>query len=100
MVLSKNADWKGTEHLNNVDGRLAFLEKANKELHYNPPVTREEVKQLRQKLDNIENRERRNNLRFISFPEECEDAMLRRSSVILFQSYGKSTSQRNWRLRI
>ena len=61
-----------SERLNHVEARLTFLEEANQELQENPPATREEVELLRQKLDNIENRERRNNLRFVGFPEECE----------------------------
>jgi len=53
-----------------VEGHLALIEVANQGLRDNPPATKEE--QLRHKLDDIENRERRNNLRFIGFPEECE----------------------------
>lgn len=61
-----------SERLNHVEARLSFLEDANQALQQKPPATKDEVQQLREKLDDIENRERRNNLRFVGFPEECE----------------------------
>ncbi|XP_078146112.1 N-acetylaspartate synthetase-like [Centroberyx gerrardi] len=38
-----------------------------------PPATKSEVEQLRRKIDDLENRSRRNNLRFDGFPEGCFD---------------------------
>lgn len=62
-----------TNRISQVESRLGFLEEANERQQANPPATVTEVEALRQKLDDIENRERRNNLRFIGFPEGCED---------------------------
>uniref|UniRef100_A0A672HY36 L1 transposable element RRM domain-containing protein n=1 Tax=Salarias fasciatus TaxID=181472 RepID=A0A672HY36_SALFA len=45
---------------------------ANRKLEENPPATRDEVNALQQKLDDLKNRSRRNNLRFVGFPEGCE----------------------------
>lgn len=58
--------------MNNVESRIDFLEDANRALEANPPATQSEVEILRQKLDDLENRSRRNNLRFVGFPEGCE----------------------------
>lgn len=58
--------------LNNVESRIDFLEDAHQALETNPPATQTEVEILRQKLDDLENRSRRNNLRFVGFPEGCE----------------------------
>lgn len=58
--------------LSDVESRIDFLEDANKTLEENPPATKSEVELLRQKLDDLENRNRRNNLRFVGFPEGCE----------------------------
>ncbi|KAK7922048.1 hypothetical protein WMY93_008950 [Mugilogobius chulae] len=57
----------------NVESRIAFLEDANTALEVNPPASRSEVENLLSKLDDLENRSRRNNLRFVGFPEGCED---------------------------
>lgn len=62
-----------SERLNHVEGRLAFLEEANEGFQERPPATREEIERLGRKLDDIENQERRNNLHFVSFLEECEN---------------------------
>ena len=59
-----------SERLNHVEALPTFLGEANQEQQENPAATREVVELLRQKLDNIENRERRNNLYFVGFPEE------------------------------
>ena len=58
--------------LNNVESRIDFLEDANQALETNPPTTQSEVEILRQKLDDFENRSRRNNLHFVGLPEGCE----------------------------
>ena len=58
--------------LGNAESRLDFLEDANRALEANPPATQSEVETLRQKVDDLENRSRRNNLRFVGFPEGCE----------------------------
>ncbi|CAL1600561.1 unnamed protein product [Knipowitschia caucasica] len=59
--------------ISNVEGRLGFLEDAQERLEANPPATSKEVEVLREKLDDVENRERRCNLRFVGFPESCEN---------------------------
>lgn len=58
--------------LGDVESRIAFLEDANTALEANPPASRSEVEDLILKVDELENRSRRNNLRFIGFPENCE----------------------------
>uniref|UniRef100_A0A3P8PYG8 L1 transposable element RRM domain-containing protein n=1 Tax=Astatotilapia calliptera TaxID=8154 RepID=A0A3P8PYG8_ASTCA len=58
--------------ISNAESRLDFLEDASRALKENPPATSDEVNALRQKLDDIENRGQRNNLRFAGFPEGCE----------------------------
>ncbi|XP_034041936.1 olfactory receptor 49-like [Thalassophryne amazonica] len=45
---------------------------ANKALEANPPATQTEVEALRMKVDDLENRCRRNKLRFVGFPEDAE----------------------------
>lgn len=59
--------------ISQVETRLSFLEDANESQQANPPATATEVEALRQKVDDIENRERRNNLRIIGFPEGSEE---------------------------
>lgn len=51
---------------------MCFLEEAHERLEANPPASSEEVEVPRQKIDDMENRERRNNLRFLGFTETCE----------------------------
>lgn len=58
--------------ISNAEFRLDFLEDANKAMEADPPATKSEVERLRQKIDDLENRSRRNNLRFVGFPEGCE----------------------------
>uniref|UniRef100_A0A667XSU8 L1 transposable element RRM domain-containing protein n=1 Tax=Myripristis murdjan TaxID=586833 RepID=A0A667XSU8_9TELE len=60
------------ERLSNAESRLDFLEDAHKALEATPPATKSEVEMLRQKVDDLENRSRRNNLRFVGFPEGSE----------------------------
>lgn len=62
-----------TNRISQVESRIRFLEDATESLKANPTATAAEVEVLRQKLDDIENRERRNNLRFIGFPEGSEE---------------------------
>uniref|UniRef100_A0AAV2L1E9 L1 transposable element RRM domain-containing protein n=1 Tax=Knipowitschia caucasica TaxID=637954 RepID=A0AAV2L1E9_KNICA len=54
--------------ISNVEGCLGFLEDAQERLE-----AFKEVEVLREKLDDVENRERRCNLRFVGFPESCEN---------------------------
>ena len=61
-----------TTRIGNAEARLDFLEDAHKVLETDPPATKTEVEQLRRKIDDLENRSRRNNLRFVGFPEGCE----------------------------
>ncbi|KAJ8349378.1 hypothetical protein SKAU_G00245080 [Synaphobranchus kaupii] len=60
------------EHLDNVEKRLDFLEDSAKKAAAKPSATHSEVKRLCQKVDDQENRARRNNLRFTGFPNHCE----------------------------
>ncbi|XP_054866575.1 filamin A-interacting protein 1-like [Amphiprion ocellaris] len=69
------------ERLNHVESRLAFLEEANQEFRERPPATREEMERLGRKPDDIENRERRNNLRWPS---------LRRNEVELMRTWNSA----------
>lgn len=55
-----------------VEDRLCFLEDAREKQEANPTASSAEVEILRQKIDDMENRERRNNLRFLGFAESCE----------------------------
>ncbi|RVE58519.1 hypothetical protein OJAV_G00210120 [Oryzias javanicus] len=56
-----------------VESRLCFLEDAHRAQEGNPSASKAEVETLRQKMDDFENRERRNNLRFMGFHEGCEE---------------------------
>ena len=58
--------------LDTVEGRLDSLEYFSKGLEDVPLATKTELENLREKLDDIENRERRLNLKFIGFSEKCE----------------------------
>ena len=71
---TKLADF--AKRMSAVEDRVGLLEDANenqrRHLEENPPVTAKDLEALRNKLDDIENRNRRNNLRFVGFPEDCE----------------------------
>lgn len=58
--------------INDVEGRLGFLEESDSHLKANPPATKTELESLREKVDDMEDRNRRNNLRFVGIPEGCE----------------------------
>ncbi|KAM4633846.1 regulator of G-protein signaling 22 [Polymixia lowei] len=58
--------------ISQVEDCVGLLEDINEQQKKNPPVTASEVEDLRQKLDDMENRGRRNNLRFIGVPEGSE----------------------------
>ena len=60
-----------TSRISNAESRLDFLEDASKAAEADPPATRSEVAELREMIDSLENRCRRNNLRFVGFPEGC-----------------------------
>uniref|UniRef100_A0A087X3W3 L1 transposable element RRM domain-containing protein n=1 Tax=Poecilia formosa TaxID=48698 RepID=A0A087X3W3_POEFO len=59
-----------------MEDHLCFLEDAREKQEANPMASSAEVEILRQKLDDMENRERRNNLRFLGFTESCEGSDL------------------------
>ncbi|KAL7386069.1 hypothetical protein ABVT39_003691 [Epinephelus coioides] len=61
-----------TARIGNAESWLDFLEDANKAMEKEPPATKSEVDQLWCKIDDLENRARRNNLRFVGFPEGCK----------------------------
>lgn len=48
------------------------MEESDNQIKANPPATKAKVAVLCEKLDDIEDRIRRNNLRFVGFPEGCE----------------------------
>lgn len=60
--------------LGEAESRIAQLEDANAALEANASsfVTRPDMEELLLKVDDLENRTRRNNLRFVGFPENCE----------------------------
>lgn len=61
-----------TSRINDIEGRLDFLEDADRALKANPPASMADLDALRQKVDELDNRGRRNNLRIVGFPESCE----------------------------
>lgn len=63
-----------TTRLSDVESRLDFLEDINKTLTADPPATRAELESLRERVDDLDSRSRRNNLVFVGFPESCEDS--------------------------
>ena len=68
------------DRIGEVENRLCFLEDEHERQKVNLAASAAEVETLRQKLDDIENREQRNYLRFVGFPEDCED-----NGAVLFQ---------------
>lgn len=58
--------------IKDVEGRLGFLEDAEEQRHATPPATKTEVEALREKVDDMEDRSRRNNLRFVGISEGSE----------------------------
>lgn len=58
--------------INDVEGRLCFLEEMFENQKENPLASSAELEALREDVDDMENRERRNNLRFLGFVESCE----------------------------
>ncbi|RXN10108.1 LINE-1 type transposase domain-containing 1 [Labeo rohita] len=58
--------------LDEVEKRVEFLEGAEKELKANPPATKLELDQLWDKVEDMENRSRRNNIRIVGIPEGKE----------------------------
>lgn len=55
-----------------VEKRVEYLESVEKDWQANPPASKTEVALLWEKLEDMENRSRRNNVRFIGFPEGKE----------------------------
>ena len=58
--------------MDDVEKRMEYLETAEKEWQANPPASKTEVRQIWEKLEDMENRSRRNNVRFVGFPEGKE----------------------------
>ena len=56
--------------LQEAEARLDFLESAERERQTNPPATKDDFALLKDKLEDLENRSRRNNVRFIWIPED------------------------------
>ena len=63
-----------TARIGHVEGRLAFLEDAEKTREVDPPATMVQLNELRDRLDLYEDRNRKNNLRFVNIGEHCEAA--------------------------
>ena len=77
---TKATEGKLTEIANRitrVERRVDFLETSVEEIRSLPApdaaATALELEALQQKMDDLENRERRNNLRFVGFPADCEE---------------------------
>lgn len=58
--------------LDEVEKRVEFLEGSEKELKANPPASKVELDQLWDKIEDMENRSRRNNIRIVGIPEGKE----------------------------
>lgn len=58
--------------INEVEGRLSFLEDAENQLRANPPATKIELEALRKRVDDMEDRSRHNDLHFFGIPEGCK----------------------------
>lgn len=58
--------------MDDMEKRMEYLERAEQEWQANPPASKTEVGQIWDKLEDMENRSRRNNVRFIGFPEGKE----------------------------
>lgn len=58
--------------MDDVEKRVEYLEVAEQEWQANPPASKTDVGQIWDKLEDMENRSRRNNVRFVGFPEGKE----------------------------
>lgn len=58
--------------LDEMERRVEYLETVEKGWQANPPASKKDVDSIWEKLEDMENRTRRNNVRFIGFPEEVE----------------------------
>ena len=63
---------KLTGRINDIEGRLDFLEDADRALKANPPASMADLDALLQRVDKLDNRGRCNNLQIVGFPESCE----------------------------
>ncbi|KAI4872542.1 hypothetical protein NFI96_003898 [Prochilodus magdalenae] len=85
------------DRISDVEGRLGFLEESDKKLQANPPARQDELEGLKEKLVDMEDRHRRNNLRFIGIPEGSEqDDMLSYLRKILSQLLGIASPPDGW----
>ena len=55
--------------MDDVEKRVGYLETTEQEWQANPPAGKTDVGQIWDKLKEMENRSRRNNVRFAGFPE-------------------------------
>ena len=58
--------------INDVEKRVEYLEAGEAEREANPLATKTDIQLLWEKIEDMENRSRRNNVRFIGFPEGKE----------------------------
>lgn len=58
--------------MDDVEKRVEYLEMTEKDWQANPPASKTDVGQIWDKLEDMENRSRRNNVRFVGFPEGRE----------------------------
>lgn len=68
LVLRRVNLLKYIDRIVEVENRLCFLEEEHQKQKANPAATADEIAALQQKLDDMENREQRKNLRFVGFP--------------------------------
>lgn len=60
------------ERISDVEARVDFLEANDRDLQSNPPTRKAEIEVVRDKLMDMEDRSRRNNLRFVGIQEGSE----------------------------
>lgn len=58
--------------IDEMERRIEYLESVDKDLQANPLANKKDVEAIWEKLEDMENRSRRNNVRFIGFPEGAE----------------------------
>ena len=58
--------------MDDMEKRVEYLETTEQEWKANPPASKTDVGQIWDKLEDMENRSRRNNVRFVGFPEGKE----------------------------
>lgn len=85
------------KRISDVEARVEFLEANDRDLQSNPPARMAEIEVLRDKITDMEDRSRRNNLRFLGIPEGNEgtdmEAFL---EEVLPQILGMPTPSHGW----